>query len=98
MHNQGEALQSSLETEVKPMVDESMTLEQQCRTLAQRTGSLTPQEIENVNAACNRLESAVGPFRQKFSAMSTGLAHLEQVYQRERNAQQGLIQESERLE
>lgn len=98
MHNQGEALQSSLETDVKPMADESVTLEQQCSTVARSTGSLTPQEIENVKAACSRLESAVGPFRQKFSAMSAGLAHFEQVYQRERNTQQGLIQESERLE
>jgi hypothetical protein len=98
MHNQGEALQSSLETEVKPMADESVTIEQQCRTLARSTGNLTTQEIENVNAACSRLESAVGPFRQKFSAMSAGLAHLEQVYQRERDSQQRLIQESERLE
>jgi hypothetical protein len=49
-------------------------------------------------AACDRLESAVGPFRQKFNAVSDGLAHLEQVYQREHDAQQRLIQESERLE
>jgi hypothetical protein len=98
MHNQGEALQSSLEADVKPMADESVTLEQQCRTIERSTGSLAPQEIENVKVACSRLENAVGPFRQKFSAMSAGLAHLEQVYQRERNTQQGLIQESERLE
>jgi transposase-like protein len=97
-HNQVESLQSSLETDVKPMANESVTLEQQCRTLAQSPGILTPQEIENVNAACDRLEFALGPFRQKFSAMSAGLAHLEQVYQRERNAQQELIRESERLE
>ena len=98
MHNQGEALQSSLETEVKPLADESVTLQQQCSTIARSTGSITPQEIESVNGACGRLGSAVGPFRQKFSAMSAGLTHLEQVYQRERDSQQRLIQESERLE
>ena len=98
MHNQGEALQSSLEADVKPMADESVSLEQRCSTIERSTDSLTPREIENVKAACSRLESALSPFRQKFSAMSAGLAHLEQVYQRERNTQQGLIQESERLE
>jgi hypothetical protein len=30
--------------------------------------------------------------------MSAGLAHLEQVYQRERNTQQNLLQEAQRLE
>jgi hypothetical protein len=98
MHYQGESLQSSLETNVKPMADQATAFEQQCRAVSHNSGNLTPAEVQNVNAACSRLESAVGPFRQKFSAMSAGLAHLEQIYQRERDSQQRLIQESERLE
>lgn len=98
MHYQGESLQSSLETNVKPIADQATTFEQQCHAVSQNSGNLTPAEVQNVNAACDRLESAVTPFRQKFSAMSDGLAHLEQVYQREHDAQQRLIQESERLE
>jgi hypothetical protein len=98
MHSQGESLQSSLETNIKPMADQATAFEQQCHAVSQNSGNLTPEEIQNVNAACGRLESAVTLFRQKFSAMSAGLADLEQVYQREQNTQQGLIKESERLE
>jgi len=61
MHNQGESLLSSLKMDVKPMADESATLAQQCRALSQNTGSLTRAEVQNVNAACVRLESAVTP-------------------------------------
>jgi hypothetical protein len=98
MHNQGEVLQSALETNVKPISDQGVAFEQQCHAVSQNRGNLTPEEVQNVNAACDRLERAVTPFRQQFSAMSAGLSHLEQVYQRERDSQQRLIQESERLE
>lgn len=98
MHNQTESLESALQTNVKPTADESVSLEQQCHSLTVSTGSLIPTEIQSVNAACKRFQNAVTPFRQKFDAMSAGLAHLEQVYQRERSSQQGLIQESEDLE
>jgi hypothetical protein len=98
MHYQGESLQSSLETNVKPMADQATAFEQQCRAVSQNSGHLTPAEVQNVNAACGRLDSAVGPFRQKFSAMSAGLAHLEQVYQDEHGRQQQLLQTAQRLE
>jgi hypothetical protein len=92
MHYQGESLQSSLETNVKPVADQATAFEQQCRAVSQNSGNLTPAEIQNVNAACDRLESAVTPFRQKFSAMSDGLAHLEQVYRDEHRKQEQLLQ------
>jgi hypothetical protein len=98
MHYQGETLQSSLESDVKPVADESARLEEQCQVLALSPGSLNSADLQGVKSACGRLESAVTPFKQKFSAMSDGLAHLEQVYQRERDKQQELIQESEKLE
>jgi hypothetical protein len=98
MHNQGESLQSSLDSDVKPMADKAAALEQQCHTLTTNTGTLNAADIQNVNTACGRLESAATPFRQKYSAMSAGLAHLEQVYQRESKAQRGLIQEADKLE
>jgi hypothetical protein len=98
MHDQIESLESALHTDVKPVADESANLEQRCLFLKMNTGSLNPAEIQNVIAACGRLEIVVTPFRRKFDAMSAGLAHLEQVYQREQKAQQRLIQESENLE
>jgi hypothetical protein len=55
-------------------------------------------ELQRFNAASGRLAGAVIPFRQEYSATSTELAHLEQVYQRERNTQQNLLQEGQRLE
>lgn len=98
IHNQGEALQSALETNVKPMTNQAGAFEQQCHAVSRSPGNLTPDEVQSVNAACAQLESAAPPSRAKFSAMSAGLSHLEQIYQRERSAQQQLIQESERLE
>jgi hypothetical protein len=98
MHYQGESLQSSLDTNVKPMLDQATAFEQQCRAVSQHSGNLTPEEIQNINAACARLESAVTPFRQKFGAMSAGLAHLEQVYRDEYGKQQQLLQTAQRLE
>lgn len=98
MHYQGESLQSSLETNVKPMSDQATAFEQQCRAVSQHSGNLTLAEVQNVNGACDRLGSAVTPFRQKSRAMSDGLAHLDQVYQREHDTQRRLIQEAERLE
>ena len=98
MHNQGVSLQSSLEGNIKPLAEQAATFEQQCHAVSVSSGNLTPAEIQNVNAACDRLKSADVPFQQKYTAMSDGLAHLEQVYKRERDKQEGLIQESERLE
>ncbi len=98
MHNQTVSLEASLQGNIKPLADQATAYEQQCHAASQNSGNLTPAELQNVNAACNRLASAVGPFRQKYSAMSAGLADLEQVYRRERKTQERLIQESERLE
>jgi hypothetical protein len=98
MHYQGESLQSSLETNVKPMADQATAFEQQCRAVSQHSGNLTPEEVQNINAACGRLESAMTLFKQKFGAMSAGLAHLEQVYQDEHGKQQQLLQTAQRLE
>jgi hypothetical protein len=106
MHNQAVSLEASLEGNIKPLADQATSDEQQCRAVADRvpqghgnwSNDLTPAEVQNVNAACQRLDTATVSFRQKYNAMAAGLAHLEQVYQHELNKQQGLIQESERLE
>jgi len=98
MHNQVESLQSALQTDVKPMADQAAALEQQCHAVSENPGNLTPEEVQSINAACARLESAAPPFRANFTAMSAGLSQLEQVYQQEQSKQQQLIQESERLE
>ena len=65
------------------MTGQAAAFEEQCHAVSQNSGNLTAKEVQNVNAACDRLQSAVTPFRQKFNAMSAGLAHLEQVYQRD---------------
>lgn len=98
MHNQIVALESSMTGNVKPLDDQATADERDCHAVAQNSGKLTQDELNNVNAACDRLETALPTFREKFGAMNGGLAHLEQVYQRENSKQQQLIQESERLE
>lgn len=98
MHGHGQSLQSALETDVKPMGTESATLLERCDALSRITGTPVPEGLKNAREACGRLESAVPPFTQKFSAMSAGLDHLDSVYRRELGKQENLIKESERLE
>lgn len=98
MHNQTLSLQSSLDGTVKPLADQAESYEQQCRAVASNTDNLTRDEVQNVRAVCDQLTGAYGPFREKYNAMAAGLAHLEQVYKRERAEQESLIQKSERLE
>jgi hypothetical protein len=98
IHNQGEALQSALETDVKPIADQATSFEQQCHAASQNSGNLITTEIQDVNAACDRLASAVVPFRQKYAATADGLAHLEQVYQDEKGKQEQLLQTAQRLQ
>lgn len=98
MHNQGELLESSLEGNIKPLADQAAAFEKECGAVAANSRNVTPAEAQNITSACSRLSSAIPTFRQRYNAMAQGLAHLEQVYQREQYTQQGLIQESERLE
>ena len=98
MHNQSESLESSLEGNVKPAAEQSIGLLKQCRFFAPNNTDLTPTEVQNVTAACSRLESAYVPFREKYNAMVSGLAHLQQVYKQEEINQQKLVQESEKLQ
>jgi len=98
MHNQAVSLESALNGNIRPMAEQATRIEQQCHGVASNNAPFTTAEIQSINAACGRLESADGHFRQRYRATSDGLAHLEQVYQRERTRQQALIQESERLE
>lgn len=98
VHNQGQALETSLDVHVKPIADQAAADERDCHTISENSGALTPSELQNVKAACEQLENALVPFRQKYGAMTAGLTHLEQVYQREKNTQEGLIQESQRLQ
>ena len=95
LHNQGKELETVLETNLKPMGDRAKALQEQCRTLSLNPGSPAQQDI---NSACERLGGTWPTFKEKFNAMVSGLSHLEQVYTREQDKQQHLVQESERLE
>jgi hypothetical protein len=95
LHNQGTALQSTLASNVKPTADEVTTLGQMCSVATPR---LSPAQDEERSAACNRLSNAAPAFREKYADIRAGLAHLEQVYQHERETQQGLLQTAQRLQ
>jgi hypothetical protein len=88
VHFQAQSLETSLQTNVQPMVNQAAAFEQRCQTLSD----------QQYADACDRLNGAAVPFRQKFDAMSSGLAHLERVYQRERSTQQQLLQTAEQLQ
>jgi hypothetical protein len=89
LHIQQQTLQTSLDTNVKPILNELSAMERRCR------GNTSTSDVTD---ACGHLESADGPFRQKYDATVAGLEHIEQVYQREHNTQQELIQKAQSLE
>ena len=95
LHMQGTVLQSTLETNVKPMVGYLSVLEQRCN---EAPSGLTSEEVDANKAACGRLSNAAVPFRQKYNATVAGLAHLEQVYTSESKAQQVLLQSADKLQ
>jgi hypothetical protein len=98
-HFQGQSLQSSLEMNWKPVADEAAKLGAVCHGLeASPVAGLTPEQVGGQNTACSRLSDALPTFSQKYNAMTAGLAHLEQVYTREKNAQQALLQTAEKLQ
>lgn len=97
-HNQIVSMESSFEENIKLRGEQATAFEQQCRAVSQNSGNLTTAEIQDVNAACDRLANAVVPFRQKYAATVDGLAHLEQVYKDESGKQQQLLQTAQTLQ
>ena len=98
MHYQGQALQSSLEMDIAPLVNEVTALEQGCRQSGPVGANLTPAEVDAHQSACNRLLSAAPAFHQKYAGMANGLNHLEAVYKREKGAQARLLSSAEKIE
>ena len=96
IHYQTQSLESSLQGNIQPVVNELSTLEQGCRNTLSNSNNLPPAQIQARDAACRRLGDAATPFRQKFDATAAGLVHLEQVYQGERSRQQRLLREAQR--
>jgi hypothetical protein len=98
IHLDVQSVQQDFGMNAKPVADSATAFENGCRNFDAEHGGLTPAEIEAHNAACSRLLAALPLFRQKYGAMSAGLAHLEQVYTQENAAQQALLQTAEKLE
>lgn len=98
MHYEAQSLQSSLQMDSTPIASEEATLEQGCNEGHSVTSDLTPIQIDERKPACSRLMSAASLFRQKYSAMSSGLSHLEDVYAHEKQAQGSLLATAQKLE
>ena len=98
MHFQAQSLQSSLESNIAPLLSEETTLEQGCHKDGPRGSDLTPVEVEARRSACNRLVDAAPKFHQKYTAVSIGLSHLEEVYKREKDTQGRLLTTAQKLE
>ena len=96
LHNSALSFQFNLEASEKPLTAKVDHLEQACH-VAVSPGDLTAAQNDERIDACKQLSLAVTAFRQKLVALSTGLAHLEQVYVTEKSSQQGLIRSAQRL-
>jgi hypothetical protein len=94
-HNQGQALKSTLETNVRPIANELAAFYQRCHD---GVSNFTPAEREARTSACARLLDAAPAFQKKYDATTSGLAHLEQVYKKEWETQQGLLRISDKLQ
>lgn len=97
LHNSAQSLRASFESNIQPLTGEAANFEAACRQPV-LPGLLTPAQSAARNAACERLFRADVPYRQKFEAMTQGLMRLEQTYQQERKAQEGLLQMATRLQ
>lgn len=98
MHYHAQSLQSSLEVDTAPLVNEVTALEQRCHQDGSFATNLTPAEMQAHRDACNRLLSAAPMFQQKYAAMASGLNNLEGVYKREKDAQTKLLEGAQRLQ
>lgn len=98
MHYHAQDLQSSLQMNITPMVNEVAALEQRCHQDGSIATNLTPAEMEAHRDACNRLLSAAPMFQQKYAAMVSGLNNLEGVYKREKDAQAKLLAQAQQIE
>lgn len=98
MHFDAQSLQSSLQMNIAPLASEEATMEQTCNENGSVSSNLTPAQIDERKPACSRLLGVAALFRQKYSAMSAGLSHLEEVYAREKKAQGSLLSTAQKLE
>lgn len=100
MHFQTQSLESSLETNITPLVSQVETLEQRCHQYV--PGRVypepTPAEAQAHQSTCSRLLSAAPSFRLKYDTISTGLRNLEAVYSREKDAQEKLLATAQKME
>jgi hypothetical protein len=81
-----------------PLLSEETTLDQGCHEGGPVDSNLAPVEVEARRSACNHLMGAAPEFHQKYTAVSTGLSHLEEVYKREKNTQERLLETAQKLE
>ena len=97
LHNAADSLKTSLQMTVQPVAEGAADLAQRCRT-AVPPGALTPTETQTRSDACSEFFPAYDAFRQKFGAVTQGLLRLEEIYERERKTQQGLLQTAEQIQ
>jgi len=92
-----DALRSSLAVNVQPIIVHLTNLEQACRG-KNPPGVFTAEQNAALNAACDRLFRADGPYRQKLEAVTRGLAEVEELYAKERKAQDRLLLTAQQLQ
>ena len=90
LHLATDSLQRSLDINIAPLAREVSVLEKGCQG--------TDNIVDSRGSACKRLLIAVPAFDQKYSAITVGLSHLEEVYKREKNTQERLLAEVQHLE
>jgi hypothetical protein len=98
MHYHAQSIQSSLQMDITPLVNEVTGLEQACHQDGSLDTNLTPVVMQAHKDACSRLLSAAPMFHQKYAAMVSGLNNLEGVYKREKDTQARLLATAEKME
>jgi hypothetical protein len=92
LHDSGISLRSALQSEIGSSLSSDISkLERICKS-DRPSIEFTEAQAEVRATACYQLASAETAFRTKFQSISSGLDHLERVYQDERRAQQNLVQ------
>jgi hypothetical protein len=98
LHNRVFSFEEDFKINAKPVAETAAAYENGCQSQAVEHPGFTSAELEARNAACGRLHAALLPFQQSYSALQSGLVHLEQVYIRENSTQQALLHTADALE
>lgn len=99
LHSEVQSAQWNFNTSATPLMKQAIRDEQVCQATHPSTSdNSTSSEDEAWNSVCLKFRDAFTPYKKKYDAVASSLAHLELVYQKERKHQEQLVQDAQQSE